>query len=97
MLVQVELVLGADVVYDGTAEARADCGAGPATSNIHWERHRLGVLRLSYVQYFIACEEVLQDHSAKHVEQKVFDGQVSHRGFPDCVDCRGSTNQAAVR
>ena len=25
--------------------------------------------------------------SVKHVEQKSFDGGVSHRGFPGCVDC----------
>ena len=26
-------------------------------------------------------------HSVKDVEQKAFDGGVSHRGFPGCVDC----------
>ena len=37
----------------------------------------------------MALQELLKVHSVKHVEQKAFDGGVSHRGFPGCVDCRG--------
>ena len=36
----------------------------------------------------MAFQELLNVHSLKHVEQKAFDGGVSHRGFPGCVDCR---------
>ena len=35
----------------------------------------------------MAFQELLKVHSVKHVEQKAFDGGVSHRGFPGCVDC----------
>ena len=38
----------------------------------------------------MAFQELLKVHSVKHVEQKAFDGGVSHRGFPGCVDCRSS-------
>ena len=35
----------------------------------------------------MAFQELLKVHSVKHAEQKAFDGGVSHRGFPGCVDC----------
>ena len=35
----------------------------------------------------MAFQELLRVRSVKHVEQKAFDGGVSHRGFPGCVDC----------
>ena len=60
------------------------------TININWESHRSCVLGPSLSQYSRAFEEVLKVQSAKHVEQKAFDGRVSHRGFPACVDCRSS-------
>ena len=36
---------------------------------------------------FMALHELLRVCSVTHVEQKAFDGGVSHRGFPGCVDC----------
>ena len=36
----------------------------------------------------MAFQELLRVRSVKHVEQKAFDGGVSHRGFPARVDCR---------
>ena len=36
---------------------------------------------------FMAFQELLKVRSAKYVEQKAFDGGVSHRGSPGCVDC----------
>ena len=33
-------------------------------------------------------QELLRVRSVQHVEQRAFDGGVSHRGFPGCVDCR---------
>ena len=35
----------------------------------------------------MAFQELLKVRSVKHVEQKAFDGGVSHRGFPGCADC----------
>ena len=35
----------------------------------------------------MAFQELLRVRSVKHVKQKAFDGGVSHRGFPGCVDC----------
>ena len=35
----------------------------------------------------MAFQELLNVHGVKHVEQKAFDGGVSHRGIPGCVDC----------
>ena len=35
----------------------------------------------------MAFQELLRVRSVKHVEQKAFDGGVSHHGFPACVDC----------
>ena len=35
----------------------------------------------------MAFHELLRVRSVKHVEQNAFDGGVSHRGFPGCVDC----------
>ena len=34
----------------------------------------------------MAFQELLKV-CVEHVEQKAFDGGVSHRGFPGCVDC----------
>ena len=47
-------------------------------SNTSWESHRFCVLEPSQSQYFMAFEEVLKVHNAKCVEQKAFDGRVSH-------------------
>ena len=35
----------------------------------------------------MAFQELSRVRSVKHVEQKAFDGGVSHRGCPGCVDC----------
>ena len=40
----------------------------------------------------MAFQELLRVRSVKYVEQKAFDGGVSHRGFPGCVDCRPAHN-----
>ena len=40
----------------------------------------------------MAFHELLRVRSVKHVEQKAFDGGVSRRGFPGCVDCRALRN-----
>ena len=45
----------------------------------------------------MAFRELLKVHSVKHVEQKAFDGGVSNRGFPGCVDCRDSMAHAVPR
>ena len=41
--------------------------------------------------------EILKVHIGQHVEQKAFDGRVSHRGFPACADCRWEASGEAAR
>jgi hypothetical protein len=57
------------------------------TSNTNWESHRSCVLKPSKSNHIMAFQELLKVHNGKHVEQNAFDGRVSHRGFPVCVDC----------
>ena len=45
------------------------------TVNINWESHKSCVLGHSLSQYSKVFEEVLKFQSAKHVEQKAFDGR----------------------
>ena len=44
----------------------------------------------------MAFQELLRVRSIKHVEQKAFDGGVSHRGFPGCVDGRRRLSERAA-
>ena len=61
---------------------------GDSPINTNCESHRFGVLEPSYLQHLMAFKQLLKVRSAKCVDQKAFDGRVSHRGFPACVDCR---------
>ena len=45
----------------------------------------------------MAFQELLRVRSVKHVEQKAFDGGVSHRGFPACVDYSDGLESTAAR
>ena len=45
----------------------------------------------------MAFQELLRVRSVKHVEQNAFDGGVSHRGFPGCVDCPSARSGSGAR
>ena len=41
--------------------------------------------------------ELLRMRSVKHVEKMAFDGGVSHRCFPGCVDCVDARPRSGVQ